>query len=40
MHVHWMHEQYPSDILNQINLVHVGRAMHYPSKFEKIYYGP
>jgi len=34
-----MHEQYPFDSLNQNNLAHVGRAMHYPSKFEKICYG-
>jgi hypothetical protein len=35
-----MHEQYPFDSLNQNNLTHVSRAMHYPSKFRKIYYEP
>ncbi len=34
-----MHEQYHFDNLNQNNLTHVGRDMHYPSKFEKICYG-
>jgi len=34
-----MHEQHPSDSLNQNNLARVGRVMHYPSKFEKIFYG-
>ncbi len=35
-----MHEQYPFGSLDQNNLAHVGRAMDYPSKFEKICYGP
>jgi hypothetical protein len=34
-----MHEQYPSNNLDQNNLTHVGKDMHYPSKFEKICYG-
>jgi hypothetical protein len=34
-----MYEQYPFDSLDQNNLAHVGRDMHYPSKFEKICYG-
>jgi hypothetical protein len=34
-----MHEQYPFGNLDQNNLTHVGMAMHYPSKFEKICYG-
>jgi hypothetical protein len=34
-----MHEQYLFDSLNQNNLAHVGRDMHYPSKFENICYG-
>jgi hypothetical protein len=35
-----MHEQHPFGSLDQNNLAHVGKAMHYPSKFEKICYGP
>ncbi len=35
-----MHEQYPFGSLNQNDSAHVGRAMHYPSKFGKICYGP
>jgi hypothetical protein len=35
-----MHEQYPFFSLDQNNLAHVGRVMHYPSKFEKICYEP
>jgi hypothetical protein len=34
-----MHEQYPSNSLDQNNLAHVGKVMHYPFKFEKICYG-
>jgi hypothetical protein len=33
------HEQNPFGSLDQNKLTHVGRAMHYPSKFEKICYG-
>ncbi len=35
-----MHEQYPFGSLDQNKLGHVGKAMHYPSKFGKICYGP
>jgi hypothetical protein len=35
----FMHDQYPFDSLDQNNLAHVGRAMHYPSKFQNICYG-
>jgi hypothetical protein len=34
-----MHEQYPSNSLDQNNLAHVSRDMHYPSKFKKMCYG-
>ncbi len=34
-----VHEQCPFGSLDQNNLTHVDRAMHYPSKFEKICYG-
>jgi hypothetical protein len=34
-----IHEQYPYDSLDQNNLAQVGKALHYPSKFEKVCYG-
>jgi hypothetical protein len=34
-----MHDQYSFNSLDQNNLAHVDKVMHYPSKFEKICYG-
>jgi len=35
----FMHKQYPFNNLDENNLAHVGKAMHYPFKLENICYG-